>query len=329
MNALLSLLAVGVLIGLAALASGAGLGFVFAVVLPYLAILLFLGGFIAKIVGWAKSPVPFRIPTVSGQQKALDWIPQNKLESPVTGFQVFVRMALEVLFFRSLFRNTRAELREGPRLVYAADKFLWLFALLFHWSFLVIFIRHLRFFTEPVPFFVTALESLDGFFEVGIPFLFLTDLAILAALAFLLGRRFANPQVRYISLFADYFPLFLILGIVVTGVLMRHFAKVDIHAVKALGVSLLSLSPAVPAGLGALFFIHLFLVTTLIAYFPWSKLMHLGGVFMSPTRNLANNNRTVRHVNPWNPDVKPHSFDAWKEEFKDEIAQAGYKLERD
>jgi nitrate reductase gamma subunit len=329
MNALLSLFAVGVLIALAAAASGAGLGLVLAVVLPYLAILLFLGGFIARIVGWAKSPVPFRIPTVSGQQKALDWIPQNKLESPVTGFQVFVRMALEILFFRSLFRNTRAELREGPRLVYGADKFLWLFALLFHWSFLVIFIRHLRFFTEPVPFFVTALESLDGFFEVGIPFLFLTDLAILASLAFLIGRRFLNPQVRYISLFADYFPLFLILGIVVTGVLMRHFAKVDIRAVKSLGVSLLSLSPTFPAGLGALFLIHLFLVTTLIAWFPFSKLMHLGGIFMSPTRNLANNNRTVRHVNPWNPDVKPHSFDAWKEEFKDEIAQAGYKLERD
>ena len=57
--------------------------------------------------------------------------------------------------------------------------------------------------------------------------------------------------------------------------------------------------------------------------------MHAGGVFMSPTRNLANTNRTVRHVNPWNRPVAPHKFEDWEKEFADEIAEAGYKLERD
>jgi hypothetical protein len=57
--------------------------------------------------------------------------------------------------------------------------------------------------------------------------------------------------------------------------------------------------------------------------------MHAGGVFMSPTRNLANSNRVKHHVNPWNRDVDPHKFEDWEKEFADEIAEAGYKLERD
>ena len=48
----------------------------------------------------------------------------------------------------------------------------------------------------------------------------------------------------------------------------------------------------------------------LFAYFPFSKLMHMGGVFLSPTRNLANNNRMRRHVNPWNPEVEVHTYAA-------------------
>ena len=42
---------------------------VFGVVLPYLALVLFLGGLIVRVVAWANIPVPFRIPTTSGQQK--------------------------------------------------------------------------------------------------------------------------------------------------------------------------------------------------------------------------------------------------------------------
>ncbi len=34
-------------------------------------------------------------------------------------------------------------------------------------------------------------------------------------------------------------------------------------------------------------------------YFPFSKLMHAGGVFFSPSRNQRDNVRDQRHVNPW------------------------------
>jgi hypothetical protein len=57
--------------------------------------------------------------------------------------------------------------------------------------------------------------------------------------------------------------------------------------------------------------------------------MHLGGVFLSPTRNLANNNRARQHVNPWNYDVKLHSYDEYEEEFRGKMKAAGLPLEKE
>lgn len=307
----------------------AGMSFLFGVVIPYAAILLFLGGFVYRILGWARSPVPFRIPTTAGQQYSLPWIKQNKIDNPTTTAGVIGRMALEVLCFRSLFRNTRFELKEGPKLVYQWEKWLWLAALAFHYSFLVIFIRHLRFFTEPIPGFVHGLERLDGFLQVGLPGIYITDLIFIAAVTYLFIRRVVIPQVRYISLPADYFPLFLLLALGLSGILMRYFTKVDILKVKELAIGLVTLHPTVPEGIGVLFFIHLFLISVLFAYFPFSKLMHLGGVFLSPTRNLPNDSRMVRHVNPWNYPVKVHTYAEYEDHFRDKMIEAGLPVEKE
>lgn len=307
----------------------AGLEWVFGVIIPYAAIAIFLAGVVYRILNWAKSPVPFRITTSAGQQKSLPWIKSSTLDNPHTFWGVIGRMALEILFFRSLFRNTKAELREGPKLAYGSDKWLWAAGLAFHWSFLVIFIRHFKFFAEPVPGFVVLIQNLDGFFQVGLPLLYITDLVILAALTFLLLRRVFNEQVRYISLMPDYFAVGLILAIAVTGVCVRYFFKTDLVAIKELGTGLISMNPTVPAGIDSFFFVHLFLVSVLLAYFPFSKLMHLGGIFLSPTRNLANNNRAKRHINPWNPKVKVHTYQEYEEEFHDVMKDAGLPLEKE
>jgi nitrate reductase gamma subunit len=300
----------------------------FGVIVPYAAIATFLVGISYRVVRWSLSPVPFRVPTTCGQEKSLPWINASRLESPSGTVGVVLRMGLEILFFRSLFRNTKSELRQGPRLTYAENKFLWLGALAFHWSFLIIFLRHLRFFMEPVPRLALALDKLDGFFQVGAPVLYLTDVIIVVALLYLLERRLFDPQVRYICLLADYFALFLILGLVVSGIVMRYFARVDIVAIKQLAIGLVTFSPIVPKEVGSLFFIHLFLLSTLAAYFPFSKLMHLGGVFLSPTRNLANNNRMKRHINPWNYPVKVHTYQEWEAEFRNKIVAAGLPLDK-
>ena len=298
------------------------------VIVPYAAVATFLAGVSYRVVRWSLSPVPFRIPTTCGQQKSLPWIKAGWLENPSRTVGVVARMALEILLFRSLFRNTKAELRQGPRLTYGESKFLWLAALAFHWSFLIIFVRHLRFFLEPVPRAVLALEKVDSFFQIGAPILYVTDVIIVVSLLYLLERRLADPQVRYISLLADYFALFLILGLAVSGIWMRYFTRVDIVAIKQLAVGLVTFSPVVPKEVGPLFFVHLFLLSTLAAYFPFSKLMHMGGVFLSPTRNLANNNRMKRHTNPWDYPVKVHTYQEWEAEFREKIVAAGLPLDK-
>jgi len=305
------------------------LHYLFGVIIPYAAFLTFIIGIIYRVVKWGRVPVPFRIPTTAGQEKSFPWIKHNKIDNPFTSLGVIVRMAFEVLLFRSLFRNTKAELREGPNLTYGSTKWLWLGGLAFHWTFLIILLRHLRLFTEPIPYFVTLLESLDGFFQVAAPVLYLSDIIFLIAVTYLFLRRVIIPQVRYISLAADYFPLFLILSIGLSGVLMRYFYKVDIVGVKQLTMGLISLNPKIPEGVGVIFYIHLFLVSALFAYFPMSKLMHMAGVFLSPTRNLANNNRAVRHVNPWNYPVKVHTYEEYENDFRDKMKAAGLPVEKE
>ena len=54
----------------------------FGIVIPYLAIAIFLLGVVVRIVQWARVPVPFRIPTTCGQGKSLPWIKADNLESP-------------------------------------------------------------------------------------------------------------------------------------------------------------------------------------------------------------------------------------------------------
>lgn len=307
----------------------AGMTYFFGVVVPYVAIFAFLGGFVFKIFRWAKSPVPFRIPTTAGQQLSLPWIKHSKLDNPSNMAGTIGRMALEVLVFRSLFRNTSLEFREGPKVAYQWEKWLWLAALAFHWAFFVIFVRHLRFFLEPVPAFLHGLERADGLLQFGLPGIYLTDLLFLAAVTYLFVRRIILPRIKYISLPADYFPLLVLLGMGISGILMRYFIKVDITKVKELAISIVTFQPNAPEGIGVVFYIHLFLVCVLFAYFPFSKLMHLGGVFLSPTRNLPNDSRMSRHINPWNYPVKTHTYAEYEDHFREKMIEAGLPVDKE
>ena len=328
-----SLIAVIVLFLIAYLGVEAvGLQALFGVVLPYIAVLIFVVGFVYRVMGWAKSPVPFAIPTTCGQQKSLPWIKPNKIDNPTTTGAVIARMFMEIVFFRSLFRNTRMSLKEGNKLSYNLEIFLWVGSLAFHWAFFTVVVRHLRLFTEPVPFAIQLLETVDGFFRIevlydvakfGLPGVFLSGLVLLAAVSYLLARRLFIAKVKYISLAADFFPLFLIFGIALTGVMMRYFSKVNIVAAKELTMGLVTFHPTVPEGIGGIFYVHLFFVSVLLAYFPFSKLMHLGGIFLSPTRNLTTNTREVRHVNPWNYPVHVHTYDEYEDDFREKMIEAG------
>ncbi len=308
-----------------------GMPYLFGVALPYLAMIIFLGGCVYKVVQWAKSPVPFPIQTTCGQGKSLDFIKHNRLEAPSTNGEVVARMFLEVVTFRSLFRNTKSEIHEGPYITYESSKWLWCFALIFHYSFFSIVVRHLRLFLDPVPAWIGWWEFVDGLFEVGAPTWYISDVGLVVGCLLLFSRRLITRHVRYISLANDYFPLVLIFAVAVTGILMRFFLRTDIDIVniKQLTVGLVTLSPVIGAKIGSIFFIHVFLVCVLIAYFPFSKLMHFAGVFLSPTRNLRNDSRAVRHINPWNPKILPHSYAGYEDEFREFMVNADIPVEKE
>lgn len=224
----------------------------------YAAALLFVVGVARKIFIYARTPQPLRIPTTP---------------APTTRAGVAARMAREVVLFESLFKS---------------NKWIWLFGWLFHLCLFVELVWHLRYFTEPAPFFIPWLHW----------FITFTGLGMLAGLAGLWARRFLVDRVRYISSPSDHLMLALLVAIGVTGVSMKFFAHTDIVAVKAFFLGLMRFSiqplPTEPALL-----IHLALVATLMMVFPVSKLLHAPGVFFSPTRNQVDNPREKRWARGW------------------------------
>jgi nitrate reductase gamma subunit len=309
------------------------IGIIFGVIIPYIAFAIFVVGIVYKFIYWAKSAVPLKVPTTSGQQKSLKFIKRtiyDRFDSPYTKWETAVRMILEIFAFRSLLKNTRYYL---DRLSQRDARWLWLFAILFHYCLLLVLIRHTKFFLEPVPSFVEMISELEAFKGVFIPSVYVSGVTIIAALFLLWFRRIFLSRERCISLPSDHFALLLLLAIVISGNVMRYFIKVDISAVKGLLLSLMAFN--IPQALEfansiePMFYIHFALGSFLLAYFPFSKLMHAGGIFFSPTRNMPNNNRAERHVNPWNPPYKGITWEEYYEAYKDqldEIAEKGYKV---
>ncbi len=283
------------------------IGVIFGVIVPYIAVAVFVLGIIYRIVNWANSPVPLKIPTTGGQQKSLPFIKRtiyDRFDSPYTWWETVGRMLLEIFFFRSLLKNTRYYLDKTSQ---KDARWLWLFGIMFHYSLLLVLIRHSRFFLQPVPSFVEMLSDIEAFKGVFIPQVYISGLAIVAALALLWGRRLFLSRERTLSLPSDHFALALLLAITVSGNIMRYFIKANLEEVKELLMSLMTFNIGhaveVANQIEPMFYIHFALASFLLAYFPFSKLMHAGGIFFTPTRNMPNDNRARRHVNPW--DAEP------------------------
>jgi len=306
----------------------AGLTYLFGVIIPYTAAVVLVLGVLWRLFNWLRRPVPFCIPTTCGQEKSFAWIKHDRIENPTNSLQAGIRVLTEVLFFRSLFRNTKAEWHKDANLAYGSHKWLWLGGLVFHWSLLIIVLRHARFFFVMVPGFVDFLDHADGFFDIILPTFYVTDALALAAVTFLFVRRLSDAKMRILSLPTDYFPLLLIGAIVVVGVLMRYVVRLDIMPVKDQMLRLVNFSFDAPGEIGTLFYVHLFLVSVLAIYFPFSKLMHAGAIFLSPTRNLANNSRIKRHINPWNKDIKFKTYSEYEDDYRDKMKKANLPLEK-
>ncbi|MCO5097149.1 MAG: respiratory nitrate reductase subunit gamma [Rhodocyclaceae bacterium] len=231
---------------------------IFFAVLFYAATVILVAGLAYKIVDYARTPAPLKIPTTP---------------APTTNGGVALRMLREVALFESLFKS---------------NLWIWVFAILFHGALLLVLMRHLRYFTEPVWFWVGWVQ----------PFGLYAGFAMVAGLLGLWARRFLVERIRYISTPSDHLMLALLAGIGGSGLAMKFLMHIDIVAVKAffLGLMRFDIQP-LPSHPGL--YIHLTLVALLMIVFPMSKLLHAPGVFFSPTRNQADNPREKRHLAPW------------------------------
>jgi nitrate reductase gamma subunit len=118
-------------------------------------------------------------------------------------------------------------------------------------------------------------------------------------------------------------------GIAISGVLMRLIYKVDLVQVKEWVMAMLRFHPMSPKGVNLIFYVHLFFVSLLVAYFPLSKLMHMPGIFLSPTKNLRNTSRNDRHINPWDHPVKVHTYEEYEDEFRNSMKEVGLPVEKE
>ena len=224
----------------------------------YAATALLVGGLAYRIRVYARTPAPLRIPTTP---------------APMSRSGVIGRMTREVVLFESLFKS---------------NKWTWAFGWLFHVALLLVLLRHLRYFTEPVWTIAVWMQ----------PFGLYAAFAMVAGLAGLWLRRFAVARVRYISTPSDHLMLALLLLIALTGLGMKYVAHTDIVAVKAFVLGLIYFDWQ-PLPRDPLLVAHLALVIVLMAIFPVSKLLHAPGVFFSPSRNQVDDARERRHVAPW------------------------------
>jgi len=215
-------------------------------------------GVALKIRGYLRTPAPLKIPTTP---------------APTTSGGVALRLVREVVFFESLFRSS---------------KWTWIFGWTFHAALLLVLLRHLRYFQQPVWEPIVFVQ----------PFGTYAGIAMVLALAGLWARRWLVDRVRYISTPSDHLHLALLIAIGFTGLAMRFVRHTDVIAVKTFVLGLMRLQihplPADPVLL-----VHLALVALLMAIFPASKLMHGAGLFFSPTRNQADTAREQRHLAPW------------------------------
>lgn len=225
----------------------------------YAALAVFTVGFLLKIWKYARTPAPLRI---------------SLTPAPTTSGGVVLRMVQEVGLFKSLFKSNRI---------------IWLGGYIFHLALAIALIKHIRLFYMNTPGFLNYIATYEMY--VGY--------AMLGALGLLLLLRLVIDRHAYISVMTDYLLLLLLMAIALTGVIMKYFIRVDIANIKVFSIGIISMNPQpLPTG-EPILLVHLTLVLLLLMYFPFSKLMHAGGVFFSPTRNQIDNPRNTRHVNPW------------------------------
>ena len=172
----------------------------FYAVLFYSAALVLVTGLAYKVVQYARTPAPLKIPTTP---------------APTTRGGVLFRLFEEVVLFVSLFRG---------------NKWTWIFGWMFHFGLFLVTLRHLRYFMEPVWFPIELVQ----------PFGIYGGIAMIVGLGGLWTRRFKVDRVRYITSLSDHLILALLVTIGCSGLLMKFVFHVDVVEIKTFFIGLYS-----------------------------------------------------------------------------------------
>ncbi|AEF95497.1 Nitrate reductase gamma subunit [Desulfotomaculum nigrificans CO-1-SRB] len=224
-------------------------------ILPYIALPIFVIGLLYRLGRWANARIVHNI---------------TLTPAPTTQAGAILDIAKEVVFFRSL---------------YKADKPLWSGAWLMHVALFFILGGHVMGIgLLGLQFYYIGLTSpeLSEYLSnlLGTSF----GVLLLVGLLYLLYRRMAVNEVKQISAPSDYAHLLLLIAIVSVGNFMRFVPAwgIEYAPVRDYVINLITLTPITPdmeVMHKPLFVLHLLLVQILMIIFPFSKLLHVFGMF--------------------------------------------------
>lgn len=173
---------------------------IFYALLLYFSAAVFFFGTLWRVWTYARTPAPFKIPT---------------MPAPVTRAGVIWRLVKETVVFESLFK---------------ADKLLWVFGWVFHVALLLIVLQHLRLFTQGYSVWIIWLVVHGAYLSS----------ALVLSIAGLWLRRVLIDRVRYVSAVSDHLMLALLAAIALTGMAMKYLDPVDVYAVNQFATGLVT-----------------------------------------------------------------------------------------
>ncbi len=229
-----------------------GFSFFAAGIMVYIAVFVFIVGMAYQIYGWVKTPR-------SLVRLGIFPKPKNK------GVRFFKLLKDSFIFPHS------AE----------ADPWMYTFAILFHFSLAAVLFAHFRMVHEFTPI-ANALGK-EGMEKLGAIAGGTLGIILLVTILFYIFRRFFSPY-KDLSVFEDYFIVFLLIVIIGLGDHLRFFAKISASEYRAYFLSILTFRPYFPEAIaekGARWVLtmHVFFVNLFVMYFPFSKLTHAIGTF--------------------------------------------------
>ncbi|MEO0185640.1 MAG: respiratory nitrate reductase subunit gamma [candidate division WOR-3 bacterium] len=225
--------------------------FIFYYITPYIAVFIFIAGLLYRLIVWHNSK------SVAAH---LSLFPR-----PQGLWQRFLDTLIDMFTMRGLVRVNRP---------------LWLGGFIMHFGLFFVLAGHLRSFTDFYFLWNILGWGKEEIHQFSATVGTIAGTLFTIPLFYLLGRRMSSA-VKTLSIPEDYFALFLLIAIALTGFHMRLLRTVEIEELHRYfgGLATLHWQP-VPESTGPAFIYHFTFVQLLTVYLPFSKFMHIfGSVF--------------------------------------------------